>query len=198
MAGISVRIGDRYAPLFYAGPGQINALIPFEVNGSVNVQIVTGPLAGGNVLPVNLAPTAPGIFATNQQGTGQGAILNNPDPSFAAPAGSIPGAATRPARRNDVITIFASGLGPVSPAIPSGLAAGAGGTTIPTLVNPPQVRIGSTNATVEFAGLAPGFVGLYQVNVRIPAGAPTGDAVPVQITTFEGQVSNTVTIAIAP
>jgi uncharacterized protein (TIGR03437 family) len=196
LAGVSVRIGGRFAPLFYAGPGQINALIPFEVSGQTTIQVVTGPTAGGNTLNVNLAATAPGIFATNAQGFGQGAILNNPDPSFAAPAGSIPGAATRPARRGDVITIFASGLGPVTPAMPSGLAAGAGGTAIPTLVNAPTVRIGGISAVVEFAGLAPEFVGLYQVNVRVPANAPTGSAIPVQITTFQGQISNTVTIAV--
>jgi uncharacterized protein (TIGR03437 family) len=196
LAGISVKVGDRFAPLFFAGPGQINALIPFEVSGQVNLQVVTGPRAGGNTLPVTLAATAPGIFATNQQGFEQGAILNNPDPSFAAPAGSIPGAATRPARRGDVVTIYCSGLGPVTPAIASGVAAGAGGAAIPTLVNPPTVRIGGIIATVEFAGLAPGFVGLYQVNVRVPLNAPIGDAVSVQITTFQGQVSNSVTIAV--
>ena len=47
-----------------------------------------------------------------------------------------------------------------------------------------------------FRSLAPGFVGLYQVNVRVPANAQTGNAVPVTITTAEGQISNTVTVAI--
>lgn len=198
LSGISVKIGNRFAPLFFSGPGQINALIPFETTGtSTTLTVVTGPLAAGNTVQVNLSPTAPGLFAINQAGTGQGAILN-PDASFVAPVGSIPGANARPTRRNEVIIVFASGLGRVTPVLPSGVAAGASGTTIPRLVSPPQVRIGGQSAAVEFAGLAPGFVGLYQVNVRIPNSAPLGDSVPVQVTTFEGQTSNTVTIAISP
>ncbi|MBI3934350.1 MAG: carboxypeptidase regulatory-like domain-containing protein [Acidobacteria bacterium] len=197
LGGVSVKIGNRFAPLISVSPGQVNALVPFEVSGSVNVQVVTGPDGAGNIIPVTLSPTAPGIFATNQQGFGQGAILNNPDPSFAAPAGSIPGAPTRPARRGEVVTIYASGLGPVTPASPTGLDSGAGGTTIPKLVNFPTVRIGGQVAAVDFAGLAPTFVGLYQVNTIVPAGVALGDNITVQITTFQGQTSNTVTIAIS-
>ncbi len=197
LAGVSVRIGDRYAPLFFVSPGQITAMVPFEISGQVTLQIVAGPMAGGNSLAVSLASTAPGMFAINQSGSGQGAI-QNPDASLAAPAGSIPGVAARPTRPSDVIVIFASGLGPVSPALPSGLTSGTNGTSIPQLLNLPTVGIGGQPAIVEFAGLAPDFVALYQVNVRIPGTAPLGDAVSVEITTFEGQTSNTVTIAIGP
>ena len=100
--------------------------------------------------------------------------------------------------------IFASGLGPVSPALPSGLAAGAGGTTIPTLTIPPRVTIGGQQATIQFAGLAPGFVGLYQVNAVVPSNTAANPAVPVQIVTcsdtacLQGQTSNLVTIAVSP
>jgi uncharacterized protein (TIGR03437 family) len=198
LGGVSVKIGNRFAPIFLVSPGQINAMVPYEVSGQVSLQVVTGPGAGGNSLPVNLSPTAPGIFATNGQGFGQGAIVH-PDGAFVAPIGNIPGAAPRPARRGvDVILIFASGLGRVTPTFPSGLGAGAGGTAIPTLVNFPQVRIGGQVAALDFAGLAPTFAGLYQINARVPANASIGDNVPVQITTFEGQTSNTVTIAISP
>jgi uncharacterized protein (TIGR03437 family) len=197
LGGVSVKIGNRYAPLFFVSPGQINALVPFEVSGLVDVQVVTGPSAAGNSVPLNLSPTAPGIFSTNQSGAGQGAILNEDD-SFVAPAGSIPGAAAHPARPGDIIVIFASGLGPVTPNLPSGLASGAGGTNFPQMANYPTVRIGGIVAALDFAGLAPNFVGLYQVNAHIPANVPIGDNVPVEITTFEGQTSNTVTIAVSP
>ena len=196
LSGISVMVGNRYAPLFFAGPGQINALIPFETpTGSANITVFAGPDAPGNTVTVNLNATAPGIFALNQAGSGQGAI-QNPNGSFAAAVGSVPGSSAAPAARGGVIIIYASGLGRVTPQLPSGLAAGTNGTAIPTLLNPPTVRIGGSAATVEFAGLAPGFVGLYQVNVRVPANAQTGNAVPVTITTAEGQISNTVTVAI--
>lgn len=196
LSGISVMVNNRFAPLFFAGPGQINALIPFETTGSTaNVQVFAGPDAAGNSVSVPLSPTAPGIFALNQAGSGQGAI-QNPNGSFAAPVGSVPGQQAAPAARGGVIIIYASGLGRVTPQLPSGLPAGINGSTIPTLVNPPTVRIGGVASTVEFAGLAPGFVGLYQVNVRVPSNAQTGNAVSVAITTAEGQTSNTVTVAI--
>ena len=192
LGGVSVKIGERFAPLFFVSRTQIIAMVPYEVSGQVNVQVVTGPRAGGNSVAVNLSPTAPGIFSTNLSGSGQGAILNA-DNSLAAPGG-----AGRPAKRGDVVTIYASGLGPVTPTLPSGLEAGSGGTTIPTLVNQPTVRIGGQVATVNSTRLAAGYAGFYVITAQVPANASTGDNVPVQITTFEGQASNTVTMAIGP
>ena len=197
LGGVSVKIGNRFAPLRFVSPEQINALIPFEVSGQVNLQVVTGPGGAGNVVPINLSLSSPGLFSVSTDGQGQGIIQNSDNPpTFAAPVGSVAGASSRPARRNDVIVIYASGLGLVTPALPSGLFPAMAGTTLRRLVNPLQVRIGGQLATVEFEGLSPDYVGLYQVNVRIPASAPLGDAVPVQITTFEGQASNPVTLAI--
>ena len=59
----------------------------------------------------------------------------------------------------------------------------------------PTVTIGSQAAAVSFSGLAPGFVGLYQVNVAVPADAPSGDAIPL-VLTINGVQSNTVTLAV--
>jgi uncharacterized protein (TIGR03437 family) len=59
----------------------------------------------------------------------------------------------------------------------------------------PLVTVGGVNASVSFSGLAPGYVGLYQVNVQVPANAPSGDAVPV-ILNIGGVTANTVTIAV--
>jgi uncharacterized protein (TIGR03437 family) len=198
LGGVSVKIGGRFAPLFFVSPTQINALVPFEVSGIVTVQVVTGPNGGGNLVPIILAATSPGIFTLSQQGTGQGAIRNSSDNSFAAPVGSVPGEAARPAHPNDIIIIYASGLGKTTPVLASGLDSAVNGTAAPQNTNYPTVRIGGIVAALDFAGLAPTFAGLYQINAHVPANAPTGDAVPVQITTFEGQTSNSVTIAIGP
>jgi uncharacterized protein (TIGR03437 family) len=105
---------------------------------------------------------------------------------------------SHPAARNSVIIIYASGLGPVLPALSSGLPAGINGSTIPQMVHAPTVRIGGQIAALDFSGLAPGFVGLYQINAHVPGNISPSDTVQVQITTFEGQVSNTVTIAVGP
>lgn len=206
LGGVSVKIGDRFAPLIFVSPGQIAAVVPFEVSGSsTQMTVVTGPNASGNTVTVNLSPTSPGIFSANQQGTGQGIVLHNPDPdpngTVVAPAGSIPGRATRPIRPGEFMTIYAVGLGPVTPSIPSGLAPVDAGNPLRRLVGPITVRLGGqavSAANVPFAGLNPNFVGLYQVDVQIPSGVPTGDAVSLQLVTSEGQTSNTVTIAISP
>ena len=206
LGGVSVKIGDRFAPLIFVSPGQVAAVVPFEVSGSsTQMTVVTGPNAAGNTVTVNLSPTSPGIFSANQQGTGQGIVLHNPDPdpqgTVVAPVGSIPGRATRPIRPGEFMTIYAVGLGPVTPSIPSGLAPVDAGNPLRRLVGPITVRLGGqavSAANVPFAGLNPNFVGLYQVDVQIPSGVPTGDTVSLQLVTAEGQTSNTVTVAISP
>ena len=202
LGGVSVKIGNRFAPLLYVSPGQINAMIPFEVTGSsADITVLTGPGASGNTTPVNLSPTAPGIFSMNQNGAGQGAILIGNDDIIAAQTGSVPGRVCRPAKPGEVLVIYATGLGPVTPTFPSVLAPLVGGAPLPVMVNKPQVRIGEQlipPENVEYAGLAPMSVGIYQVNVKLPDNVPTGNAVSLNFTTFEGQASNTVTIAINP
>ena len=202
LGGVSVKIGNRFAPLFYVSPGQINAMIPFEATGSsVDITVLTGPGASGNTITVNLSPTAPGIFSMNQNGAGQGAVLIGNDDIIAAQTGSVPGRVCRPAKPGEVLVIYATGLGPVTPTFPSGLAPLGGGRPLPEMINKPQVRIGGQlvpSGNVEFAGLAPESVGIYQVNVRLPDNVLTGNAVSLNFTTFEGQVSNTVSIAISP
>jgi len=194
LGGVRVKVGDRFAPVFFVSPGQINALIPYETPvGSVPITIVTGPGAQGNTVTVDLARTAPGIFTV---GGDQGAVLNGADniPTIAAPEGTFPG--SHPARPGDVVIIYAAGLGPVTPDLPSGIGSGANGTAIPLLNRHPSVRIGGQTAAIQFDGLAPGFVGLYQLNVVVPADTPAGPAVPVVITSAEGQTSNTATMAV--
>jgi len=62
-------------------------------------------------------------------------------------------------------------------------------------VNPVTVTIGGVDAAVLFAGLAPGFAGLYQLNVVVPGGVSAGDAVPV-VVSVAGQASPPVTLAV--
>jgi uncharacterized protein (TIGR03437 family) len=81
----------------------------------------------------------------------------------------------------------------VSPAVEAGRAAPA--SPLSSVVNPVAVTVGGVEAQVLFAGLAPGFSGLYQVNAFVPAGAPSGDAVEV-ILESAGQRSRPVTIAV--
>ena len=185
------------APIFAAFPGQLNVQIPQELAGamSATVQVtVNGQVSPPQTVP--LGPTSPGIFTIPAGGTGQGAIQiasSNP-PTFAAPQGSIPGVSERPANIGESLTIFCTGLGAVMN--PPATGAPAPGNPPRETVTKPQVLIGGVSATVSFSGLAPGFVGLYQVNVQIPTGVPSGGAVPLVIN-MGGINSNTVTVAIA-
>ena len=188
LGGVSVRIGGQDAPLFFVGPGQINAQMPFEVSPGDSVPVAVS-VGGLLTAPQNylIAPVQPGIF---DLGGGQGAVSIANTLILVAPVGSIPGRQTRPAEGGEFVSIFCTGLGATSPTVGAG-EPGAG----ETVTTPVTATIGGVPASVSFAGLAPGFVGLYQVNAVVPEGVVPGPAVAVVITQ-DGIASNTVTIAV--
>jgi uncharacterized protein (TIGR03437 family) len=100
--------------------------------------------------------------------------------------------ASAPARRGQVLVIYATGQGAVSPSVEDGVAAPA----VPLAVTPslPEVSVGGRPAVVQFSGLAPGFAGLWQINVVIPADAPAGAAAPLVIT--QGLASRPLSVAL--
>ena len=127
----------------------------------------------------------PGIFTLNQQGTGAGAILH---------AGDFqPVSDSAPAQPGEFLLIFCTGLGPVQPEVPSGNVAPSSPPLAETM-STPLVNIADIPALVTFSGLAPGFVGLYQVNLQVPLGVPSGTQ-DVEII-INNVPSNTVTIAV--
>ena len=89
--------------------------------------------------------------------------------------------------------MYATGLGLTDTPVATGVAAPA--TPLANVVTPVKITIGGLDAVVDFAGLAPNFVGLYQVNARVPVGVTAGPSVPLVITQ-NGVASNTVTIAV--
>jgi len=196
LGGASVTFNDIPAPIFSSFQSQLNVQVPFELTGSSTASVrVTSGGQTSSPRTVPLGPSSPGIFAVNNQGTGQGAIQIANTVIFAAPENSIPGVEARPANRGDFLTIFCTGLGDVTNRPASGVA--ASGNPLSTTTATPQVTIGGIPATVNFAGLSPGFVGLYQVNAEVPAGAPSGGSVQVKLS-IGGVESNMVTIAVGP
>ncbi|MBI4479698.1 MAG: SBBP repeat-containing protein [Acidobacteria bacterium] len=195
LANITVRMNGILAPLYFISGGQINLQVPWELAGQTQATVQVN--SGSIVVPpinVNLATTAPGIFTVNSSGAGQGAIVISNSGVLAAPAGSISGASTRPARRGEVVTIYCTGLGPVDNRPETG-AASPGVPNLATITTPPVVTIGGIQAAADFAGLSAGFVGFYQVDVAVPANAPLGSAVSV-VVSVGGVASNTVQMAI--
>ena len=196
LGGLSVNVGGSSAPLYYVSPGFINFQVPYTASSRAT-QIVTvtqGTMVSAAV-QLAIAPVSPGLYSTNAQGTGQGSIRIATDPlaPIAAPVGVFPG--SRPAKRSEYISIYCTGLGAVSPAAVAGYAASL--TQLQDTVARPTVLIGNVQATLQFSGLTPGYAGLYVVNVQVPDGAPSGDAVPITFT-IGGVTANTVTVAIAP
>ena len=192
LGGATINIGGVEAPLFFSSDGQINAQIPFELAATSRPHVVvqtrrdgSGPEAVTVPGTITLAEARPGIFSTNQQGTGQGAILD-------AQGQLVDSAA--PAAAGEIIQVFCTGLGATNPQVASG-APGPAAEPLARVVVRVEAQVGGRPATVHFAGLAPGFVGLYQVNVEIPAEVEPGAAVPL-VLLQNGVPSNTVTIAV--
>lgn len=187
LAGTEVTLGDQSLPLLYSSSGQLNAMVPFNLplNTQLPLHVRRGDtLSYGDSLTI--APAQPAVFTRNQQGTGQGAIVDG--------VTNILADATNPARPGRIVTIYCTGLGQTNPAVAAGEAAPL--TVLSRTVLPVAVQIGGVDATVTFAGLAPGFAGLYQVNAEVPATLPTNPETPLTIT-IAGQVSPPVTLAVA-
>jgi uncharacterized protein (TIGR03437 family) len=184
--------GSVAVPEFFASAAQKNIQIPWELQGLTEAQITArvGTLESAPIA-VAIVPFDPGIFSADARGAGQGSILIAGTTSLAAPSGSFPDA--RPVRRGEFIAIFCTGLGTVTRTPATGREALADPLSM-TLAQP-TVTVGGVEAAVFFSGLAPGFVGLYQVNVEIPVGVASGDSIDVVIT-IGGVPSNTVTIAV--
>ena len=192
LGGTTVFFNGLRAPVFFASPGQLNVQIPWDLPSGrqASLTVRVGPHISNPVL-VPVSGFSPGLFTTGSTGAGQGAILISGTGSLAAPAGVS--ASSRPVRKGEFLEIFANGLGRVTDTPASGHAAVA--IPLSETTATPEVSIGGVQANVLFAGLAPGFIGLYQVNVQAPAGAPSGDAVALSLR-VGGVESNVVTIAI--
>jgi uncharacterized protein (TIGR03437 family) len=201
LGGVQVLINNVAVPIFYADAGQVDIQIPYYLStGQVTVQVMRNGQPGNRV-SATIDSTAPRLFALRQlaaapDGSAYGVVLNS-DGTLALPTNL--GGGAHPAHRGDVVTIYALGLGPTLPIVLTGDPAPSN-EPLARVTNPIQVLYGggsaaSVTATPIYAGLAPTYAGLYQVNVLIPANAPTGN-VPVSIT-VPGHVSNLVEIAIA-
>ena len=199
LGGVSVTIGGFPAPLNFVchlcvgGTGdQLNIQMPWEVTGSSAQVVVTRNGSPSQPASVAVAQFNPGIFSVNN-GVGV-AIAFFVDGALAAPSGSIPGLATRPAKAGDVLQILATGLGAVN----SPPADGANSLDMLRNTNTmPTVLIGGQQAQVAFSGLSPQFVGVDQVNAVVPSGAPTGNTVPLQFAIGGLTTTNQVTIAVS-
>ena len=167
LEGVKVTVAGKSAFVSYVSPGQVNAQVPDGI-GTGPVQVVVTNSAGtSDTINMTAAARSPQFLAppSFKVGGRQLAVALFPDgTTYVANPGEIPGLTSRPAKVGDTIILYGIGQGAVSPATPAGAI--ASGST--ALANP-VLRFGNAPATVSYAGLAPGFVGLYQWNVVVPS-----------------------------
>jgi uncharacterized protein (TIGR03437 family) len=169
------------APLIYVGDGQINFQMPFEAAGQSSVQIAVDN-NGARSAPQSVAvrPAAPGLFTMG----GNRAVVINQDGSL--------NSSNRAGTRHQALTIYLTGQGHTAPEWPTGRAASAN----PLIYAPGRARvtIGGVEAQILFLGLAPGLVGVTQLNVAPVWETPLGDQ-PL-VVEIEGFSSNTAVVSI--
>jgi uncharacterized protein (TIGR03437 family) len=187
----TVYVNGVAAPLFFASNGQINFQVPYSTaTGLASIVVLRedGTAAQGFV---NVYPTAPTLFAANATGKGQAAALNE-DFSSNSP--------TRRAKKGSYVILFGTGTGVKlvtgngQAVVPNDGEAATGNPLIVT-AEKPEVMIGGRAANVAFSGLAPGLVGLWQLNVQIPNDAPSGGSIEVTVNIGK-RSANRVTLAV--
>ena len=182
MTGAQVTVNGIPAPIFYSSPNQLGVEIPTELTGaSATVQVTVSGQASAPQL-VAIAPVSPGIFTFTSDGKGSGAFTH---------VDGSPVTPQNPAHAGELVILYATGLGQVTPSVPTGtLPGGASATAAPT-----ALTIDGITVAPDFAGLSGCCVGLNQVNVRLPASTRSATTIPV-VLTIRGVASNSVTIAV--
>ena len=183
LGGVSVQVNGVAAPVLYASSGQINFQIPWETpTGSVTVAVGINGLTSTTV-NVTIQAAAPGLFVQ-----GSHAIVQN-FPDFSLNSSS------NPAKVGSTVIAYLTGAGDVTPKPADGAAAGSG-SDLSTVTPTVTATIGGQAAPKVSAALTPGFVGLWQANIVVPAGLTQGD-VPL-IVSVGGQSSNSGNVSVTP
>jgi uncharacterized protein (TIGR03437 family) len=176
LAGMSVTVDGTPAFTYFISPGQVDVQAPADAKtGPVDVVLSSCGTAGAaitaqknNLVPGLLAP--PGFLQNGKQYL----VAQFQDGTYVGDPKVIPGT-TRPAKPGDLLTIYGIGFGDVKTSGGSAVAPGVVVTDTNSLVNPLKFSFGSTLANIQYGGLAPGNIGLYQINVTVPNVAD-GDA----------------------
>jgi uncharacterized protein (TIGR03437 family) len=176
--GVSVTIGGQPAFVAYVSPNQVNVQVPSTVGAGPQQIVITNSTGSSGGYGVTVNPTQPGLLAPAQFVIGgkQYVAAYFADGTSVLPPNSVSGVTSRQAKPGETIVLYGVGLGPVTPVTKAG--------TITHLLNsvqtPVQILFGQTAGTVTYQGLAPGYVGLYQINVVVPS-VGSNDASPISI-----------------
>jgi uncharacterized protein (TIGR03437 family) len=166
----SVTFDGVAAPMFFASANFVAVHAPFTLNPGATTQVQVVNTAGTSTgVPLTVVAAKPGVLTYESDGRGQARAINqdgslNGDGSQAATQKPVPA--------GNWIAVYATGLGAVNPAITAGTPAPV--DTLSTTVSPVTANIGGQDAMVLWAGAAPTQIGVYQVNIVVPATATSG------------------------
>ena len=170
----TVLVNSAAATLYYTSANQIDALLPTAVTGLATVTVQTS--SGQNTVNVYVGAAAPAIFTQDSSGTGPASALKASDQSLVT--------AANPLQAGEAVELYVTGLGLTTPS-----------NGLDVAVQQPTVTVGGVACPVTFAGAAPTYMGLDQINCTIPAGLASSASAPVVITSGD-RTSNTATLAI--
>ncbi len=172
LADSCLTVNGLAVPIVFVSPKQINVQLPFEAVGNVTL-IVRTPGGVSDNFNLVISPTAPRIFLSGSAGD-----IDNL-PTLVRNTNNLLVTDTNPVHRGDAVTIYLTGMGTVNPAAPAGQPAPV--DPLATVIIQPEVTLGGVRLPVYFAGLSPGQVGVYQIDVAVPTSTPTGLSIPLTI-----------------
>lgn len=169
LGGTQVMFNGALVPIAYSSQFRTDVQVPFGLAPGTNAAVqVSNNSVQGSTVQLSVVDTVPGVYTVGGAGLGYLSAINQ-DGSLNGPQGVV----TKPAPKGSYVTLYASGLGAISPTLKEGTVPPTTGV-VSKVTGPTSVLIGGVPATVSFAGAAPGLPGIYQVNIQIPAGAASG------------------------
>ncbi len=182
LANSCLSVNGLPVPILFVSPDQVNAQMPFQAVGDVTLVLRT-PGGQSNNFNVVIEPNAPSVFLGSVGPlTNIPTVVRNDDNELVTPSHPIH------RKSNTALVIYLTGLGPTSPAVGTGMPGPS--SPLAFTLTQPTVTLGGVNLAVLFSGLAPGLVGVDQVNVSVPFDVPDGMSVPLVIT--QGSVSTSI------
>lgn len=185
LAGSCLSVNGVPVPLLFVSSQQINAQLPYTVSGSSSLTIHT-PGGVSNSFNFSVSATAPSVFMTGAAGpvSGIATVVLADDGQLVTP--------TNPIHPKNTLVIYLTGMGVTSPQVSAGLPGPS--SPLASVISTPSVTLGGSGLQVQYAGLVPGEVGVYQINAYVPFGVPTGTSVPLVIS--QGGSSTTLNVRV--
>lgn len=185
LGGSCLTVNGVGMPVLFVSPKQVNAQLPFNVEGNVTLVLRT-PGGVSDNFNLTILPTAPSIFRSGAAGSSTGipTLVRYGNGQLVTPS--------NPIHPEDTLVIYLTGMGRTYPAIETGEPAPA--APLASALTPTEVTIAGAGLSISYAGLAPGMVGVYQINAKVPWWVPAGMQQPLNI--VQGSGSTTLSVRV--